>query len=187
MKLTAMRVTLSPLRLIPDAVKQDALRVLKQCAERDINLVEVQGSWFDQMHLGVKRDDMPQLNGVEQAFVDWLKASGVSVRTGMVDPMMLKPTQSELSGAKVNAMMEQLQRNPYDTKIRAPILVSRGGFICDGHHRMFAIMCWCLMNDMPTKVRVVRPDMDALPLIAAAHKFLKAADETRLLVDTRLA
>lgn len=166
------RVSMSPLRLIPDNVKHETLRALKQSAELDFNLVEIHGSWFDQYHLGVKRDDMPQLSGVEQMFVDWLKANGTRVRTGLVDPLLLKPTQCELSGAKIHSMLETLRLDPYNKKIRAPILVSRGGYICDGHHRMFAIMCWCFQSDMPTRVRVISPDLDALPLLEVARTFL---------------
>ena len=167
------RVSMSPLRIIPDAVKHEALRVLKQSADRDINLVEVQGSWFDQAHLGVKRDAMPQVSGLEMRFIDYLKKIGVRVRRGQVDPLMLKPTQCELSGSKIANMMDQLRRNPYDKDLRAPILVSRGGYICDGHHRMFAIMCWCFLNDMPTKVHVIVPNLDALPLLKCANEFLE--------------
>jgi len=80
---------------------------------------------------GVRRIGMPQLGGHEDKFVSSLRAKGIKVKEETRKASELKATQNELVGTKVAGMMNNKK---FDPKERA-ILVSKDGYIVDGHHR----------------------------------------------------
>lgn len=116
----------------------------------------------------------------EGAFLDHLKAKGVKVTTGeTMNATEMKATQNELVGAKVVSMANALSRpeevglTPEQAAkarkaLTAPLIVSRDGYVLDGHHRWGAAVVSDLLQgkgDSPTKIPVVKVDMDIEELL----------------------
>lgn len=124
---------------------------------------------------GIKRIGMPQLGGHEDRFVSSLKAQGIKVKTATKKAKDLKATQNELVGSQVAGMMNNKEFDPKDRSI----LVSKDGYIVDGHHR------WATqvgrdsgdgkLGDLEMRVTVI--DKPILEVIEMANSF---ADELGL-------
>lgn len=84
---------------------------------------------------GSEADKLPKDKGGEvnglPAFIDHLKQTGVGVDSnGRMLARKLKASQAEMEGVKVAGMMN----NPKFDPKKAKILVSRDGYVIDGHH-----------------------------------------------------
>lgn len=116
----------------------------------------------------------------EDAFLEHLKSKGVKITTGEeMESVKMKATQNELVGAKVLGMANSLMRpkeaglsDEAAAKARkaltAPLLVSRDGYVLDGHHRWAAVAVGDLMQgrgNKPTKIKVIKVDMDIEDLV----------------------
>jgi len=116
----------------------------------------------------------------EQLFLDHLKSKGVKFSEGeSMDSVELKATQNQLVGAKVLGMANTLMRpkelgmNDNEAakakkSLTAPLIVSRDGYVLDGHHRWAAVAVADLMmgkGDNPTKISVIKVDMDIEDLL----------------------
>lgn len=118
-------------------------------------------------NLGIERKDMPQLApDVIEKFIGSLKAKGIGVEDGTEHVGRLKATQKEIDAGKVTGMVEAVGAGKFAPQ-DAPIVVSRDGFVLDGHHRWAALLV--LNPDNQMKVRKV--DMDAKDLVDAANSF----------------
>jgi hypothetical protein len=88
--------------------------------------------------LQIPRHKLPQIRAVDQPeLIEWLKGSGVGVTTGSVDPASLIPVQSQVSPAKIDKMIADDKAGLFDIAEK-PVLVSRDGYLVDGHHRAIA-------------------------------------------------
>ena len=94
--------------------------------------------------LGIPRREMPQIkSGDRAAMVQFLRSRGIESRQETVDPVTLKPTQSEFSPAKVEMAKNHTGGN------RA-ILISEDGHVVDGHHQ------WMAERAAGNPIRVIR-------------------------------
>jgi len=120
-----------------------------------------------EQNLGIPRAKMPQLDPeVGRRFLADLKGKGVKVEDGVEHVGNIKATQAEINADKVRGMVEAIGKreyNPADT----PFIISRDGFVLDGHHRWAAM----LVLDPDTKMKVQKVDMDAAALVEAANSF----------------
>lgn len=109
--------------------------------------------------LGVARADMPQIKAEHRgALTNFLEARGVDHDTEEVAPGSLRPTQAEFSPEKVQKAVD------YEGGDRA-VLVSRDGYILDGHHQWLARV----RDGRPLKVIRFNASIDRL--IDLAHEF----------------
>jgi hypothetical protein len=120
----------------------------------------------------VPRAEMPQVPGSKKAaFIAELDAKGVKSTRESVDPKSLKPIQSEISGQKSGQMLQSMR----DGKLLEgdnPLIVSRDGFVVDGHHRWAAAVA--RSYEVPVALPVLRIDMDAVDLLAQVKAFADA-------------
>lgn len=87
-------------------------------------------------NLKIPRRNMPQVD--EKNFGDffkWLRTEGIQVRRVRVPGAKLKPIQKEISQQAV----QQLAKSN-SPKLKKPFLISKDGFILDGHHRWLAML-----------------------------------------------
>lgn len=183
-----------PLQLPPGAdLKQYKLRIEGENAEEvaaaleasikeSANLCNISPPICEQ-NLGIPRDEMPQLSDEEiPKFLDSLAAQGVKIETGVAHVGELKATQSQLDTANMKGMIDGFAEGKYDPS-ESPIIVSKDGYVLDGHHRWGALL---LMNpDNQMKVRKV--DMGIQDLLKAADPFSGAKKKlSRLLASLGL-
>jgi len=82
---------------------------------------------------GYSRSQMPQIDEKErpQFLKDIEKSNGITVKPMRVDPTTLKPIQKEINGDKSGGIMG---KNPDGIPDSMRILVSKDGYVVDGHH-----------------------------------------------------
>jgi N12 class adenine-specific DNA methylase len=131
------------------------------------------GDWqaFDQQEtLGVPRAAMPQVETKDRpALMDWLKSQGVRSNTETVDPGTLKPTQAEFSPTKTKAAGQQMAADRAAGRPVRPILVSKDGYVIDGHHQ------WLAAKAAGEQVPVIRVDAPAAQALQTIRRFPKAS------------
>lgn len=116
-------------------------------------------------NLGIERKDMPQLkDDVIPGFLKSFQDQGVSVTKGTMKVGQLKATQKEINAEKVTGMAAAKRRGEYDPG-KAPIIVSKDGYVLDGHHRWAAM----LHDDPGNEMRVYKVDTDIKTLLKAAQ------------------
>ena len=129
------------------------------------------GSWAAK---NLEADDKGEVNG-EKEFVNYLQKKGVSVSDAKIPATELKSTQNQLVGQKVAGMYEALKKDPNIKGIRAPIFVSKDGYVLDGHHRWAAVVCYDMADgigkSVEMDVRVI--DMEIGDLLDETNKFCK--------------
>ena len=145
---------------------------------------------------GIPRVEMPQLKGIPnsgsaasdltpdkrgevditEAYLERLRSSGVVLTEDEALASHLKATQNELNGGKVAGIMQAARAGELD--LNQPIVVSKDGYIVDGHHRWAAKVA--LEHDgiddpeTDMKIPVVRVDQDILEILESSKQF--AAD-----------
>lgn len=132
-------------------------------------------SQLQQQSLGIKREDMPQINAKKaQSFIDFLKENGVKVKQTKVVVSTLKPTQREMNQEKLANWAETRKASEMGAK---PAFVSKDNYILDGHHRAFAVK----IQDPNFKFPVYRIDAPIRRVLQLAKEwpdvFYKALDE----------
>jgi len=129
---------------------------------------------YDDLYSKEKTDHV----NVEKDFEDYLEKEGIEVSEPMEVPTSsLKATQNELVGEQVVGMITSLEEDPNNPFITAPIMVTRDGYVIDGHHRWATIHMYNSKHTppngdkpaIPMKVRVVDEDIDTH--IPRANKF----------------
>ena len=112
--------------------------------------------------LNISRDMMPQIGSDHDSFLKHLSTNGFKYSHEMVDPKTLKATQKEFSHKIIRSI---IRTKP---KLK-PSIISREGYILDGHHRWLGHM-----NSTPEKkIAVVRVHTGILDLMAAANSYPK--------------
>lgn len=87
--------------------------------------------------LNRKREDMPQIKGdnLDSVLLHFAQSSkGANVTKTKMKLSQMKPSQNEMSDSKIKKMLRKSTRQ----MINNPFLVSRDGYIMDGHHRWAA-------------------------------------------------
>jgi hypothetical protein len=140
---------------------------------------------------GIPRDQMPQFKGkpvagspaaklkvdasgevdTEPVFKSMLVKKQIRTVKTTLPSDKLKATQSELVGEKVLSMVKALEVDPNNPGIKAPIYVSRDGYVVDGHHRWAAATTYALKVGKPADMDVIVVDQDIKDLIPMANKF----------------
>jgi hypothetical protein len=161
----------------------------------DFGRLSVKGTnLFAAQNKGIRRINMPQFSGLAQPgthaekvaggagkfadltdeFEQHLRDKGIKVERATVPAAMLKSTQSELVGAKVAGFANAfLHGDPKAVKAMSePIMVTKDGYVVDGHHRWGANMLvdavdGRLASDTPMNVR--RVDMEIGAMIPMAN------------------
>lgn len=118
-------------------------------------------------NLGIPRSRMPQITSTDVPdFLDWLRdKKGVRSRVGTEPVGYLSATQKEINPQKVEKMM-----SAPDSVLMKPVMVSRDGYLLDGHHRWAAL----LAKDPGLTIRTVRIDMPIRELLKVSHEFPKS-------------
>ena len=112
-------------------------------------------------NLGFKRKDMPQVEGKNiPKFLDFLKSEGVKYTEKLFDSKKLRPTQGQFNQEKIQAMIDTI-----DTKKQNPIMVSKDGYVIDGHHR------WLAHYNLERKMPVIEINLDINDALDKMHDF----------------
>ena len=108
----------------------------------------------------IPRENLPQISKDKIAdFVKFAKKQNVPVKLEYVRTGSLKPIQKSYNKKKILDMM--------DKKIEIPLLISKEGFIVDGHHRAMAE----LLKNHNGDTACLRFDCPVGDLIRLGHKF----------------
>ena len=114
--------------------------------------------------LGISRADMPQIkSNLVPEFIKWLQDSGVRVSKKTVRAADLKPTQREVNMGKV----QKLAHPKNMAHLRKPVIVSKDGYLLDGHHRWRALV----MMDSESTIPAVLVGLKIRDLLDWAHNF----------------
>ena len=175
---------------------EDAIAKGDKAPTYDLCRVTVKGTnLFCVESKGIPRIQMPQLKGVAVAgsraagltpdrrgevditpqFKEYLAGKGIGIRTGEESAAYMKATQNELDGAKVAGIAKFLDGGGVIEGEN--ILLSKDGYIVDGHHRWAAVVGLDardneLGNDVPMGVDFI--DLDIFRVLREANRF--AAD-----------
>ena len=122
---------------------------------------------------GIPRSQMPQISKKHtDAFQNRLRESGVDFGPGIVDPLDLKATQSELDGKTVGGIMRAARAGEMDLHGH-PIWISNDGYVLDGHHRWGAASALSSNCGEPgcVQIPVIRVDLPMSELLQFANTF----------------
>ena len=118
-------------------------------------------------NLGIDRNDMPQLDDdVLPAFLKSYQDKGVSVKKGTMEVGRLKATQENISAETAAGMEKSYQEGSFDPS-KKPIIISKDGYVLDGHHRWAAMV----VSDPASKMRVYQVDAPIKQLLSDAKNF----------------
>jgi hypothetical protein len=136
----------------PTVEKENVSAFLMSAAKRtdhpDLTEISVEGTLlYGDEGMGIARKDMPQIPGKERArFLAEIEAQqGVTAEKEKVDPTTLKPIQKEISAARSGAIFNKFREDgaiPKDERI----LISKDGFVVDGHHTWGAAVAFAFDN-----------------------------------------
>lgn len=168
----------------------------KNLPDFDLCKVTIPGTnLFCGKNQGIPREKMPQLKGfpekgskadklkknkdgevsIEDVFRKSLEKAGHDIKKKKIDVTKLKATQNQLVGTKIASMLDALKNKPEnETKgIRAPIFISKDGYILDGHHRWAALVGLDLANGggPDVKMDVLQIDLSAKELVKYTNNF----------------
>lgn len=117
-------------------------------------------------NLGIDRKDMPQIAEKDlPGFLKWLKSEhGIRSRKVKMTIGDIRLTQSELDFDKVLGIRQKGQ------VLDKPVIVSKDGYLLDGHHRVAAMM----MTDEKKKLEVQEVDLSIRPLLDVAKTYSKS-------------
>ena len=95
----------------------------------------MEGKTFDTENLGLDRSQMPQVpSQLKAKFIADMEAQGVGMKRSERNPIGLKPIQGEISGRSAGFIMQNEKKDRKVTDA-ARVLITRDGWILDGHHR----------------------------------------------------
>jgi hypothetical protein len=121
----------------------------------------------------IPRIKMPQLSDEQtKEFPKWLQKQGYAVTVGTELAANLRATQDELNGAKVAGTAKYFRGNPKAAE--RPIIVSRDGYILDGHHTWAAKIGNDAADDNlknDAKMNIIRVDIATIELLHRANQF----------------
>ena len=110
--------------------------------------------------LGIPREQMPQFRQEHRgALTNFLEARGIAAAHAEVDPLTLRPTQSEFSVKKVKRFAK------WEEGRNRAVLVSRDNHVLDGHHQ------WVAKIAAGEPVRIIRFDAPIRDLLEVSRGF----------------
>jgi hypothetical protein len=117
-------------------------------------------------NLGIPRDKMPQIRSVlVKDFLKFLKSRGVNHTRKKLKVDTIRFTQKEISIDKIKGFSSDSAKE----SLNKPVLVSRDGYLLDGHHRVGAVLFYW-PND---KIQSIVIDTDINSLLALAKDYPK--------------
>ena len=120
--------------------------------------------------LEIERKDMPQVKGKDTTeLLKILADNGIAYRRGEVAVDRLKPTQEKGTLSKVDAIVSSITRG----NSLHPIVISREGWILDGHHRWLAVKKVAADQNVIGKISVIcimLPKWNALQMFGNATR-----------------
>ena len=86
--------------------------------------------------LNISRNKMPQVSSKNIGdYIQFLKSNGIRVGTKKVKVSSVKMTQKEIDTDKVARLVKDDDR----VQLSKPVIISKDGYILDGHHRILAL------------------------------------------------
>jgi hypothetical protein len=162
----------------PMVEKENVSAFLMSAAKRtdhpDLTEISVEGTLlYGDEGMGIARKDMPQIPGKERArfLAEIDKGQGVTSTAEEIDPTTLKPIQKEISAARSGAIFNKFREDgaiPQDERI----LISKDGFVVDGHHTWGAAVAFAFDNP-GTKLPVYRLSVTAQEALDISSKWSK--------------
>lgn len=123
---------------------------------------------FTKKHINIPRKDMPQIKVVHfNEFKKWLKDNSIPSSTGKIDARKLNATQANLNNEIVQSILDK------GNKDKRPVLITQGGYVLDGHHRVLASR---INGDKINTIKIDLPIKDVLRTIARFPKVLYYKD-----------
>lgn len=150
------------------------LRAAKRTDHPDLTELSVEGTLlYGDEGMGIARKDMPQIPGKERArFLEEIeKSDGITVEKEKIDPTTLKPIQKEISAARSGAIYKKFQDDGEIPK-NERILISKDGFVVDGHHTWGAAVAFAFDNP-GTELPVYRLSVNAKEALDISLKWSK--------------
>jgi hypothetical protein len=136
----------------PIVEKENVSAFLMKAATRtdhpDLTELSVEGTMlFGDDGMGIARKDMPQIPGKERDrfLEDIEKSDGITSEKEKVDPTTLKPIQKEISASRSGAIFNKFREDGEIPK-KDRILISKDGFVVDGHHTWGAAVALAFDN-----------------------------------------
>ena len=136
----------------PTVEKENVSAFLMSAAKRtdhpDLTELSIEGTLlYGDEGMGIARKDMPQIPGKERArFLEEIeKSDGITAEKEKVDPTTLKPIQKEISAARSGAIFNKFREDGEIPK-NERILISKDGFVVDGHHTWGAAVAFAFDN-----------------------------------------
>ena len=162
----------------PTVEKENVSAFLLSASKRtdhpDLTELSVEGTLlYGDEGMGIARKEMPQIPGKERArFLEEIeKSDGITVEKEKIDPTTLKPIQKEISAARSGAIYKKFQEDgeiPKDERI----LISKDGFVVDGHHTWGAAVAFAFDNP-GTELPVYRLSVNAKEALDISLKWSK--------------
>lgn len=155
----------------PSIDAKDVGKFLNTMANRgdnpDITNLKVNGhTLFGGDGLGIKRINMPQIPiEMRKTFIKDMAKQGIETSIDKVNAMDLKPSQMEISATKTARLYQHFKADgiPKDKAI----LISKDGYVVDGHHHWAAAAAMGLMGK-DGKIPVIRMSVNAKEALSAA-------------------
>ena len=147
----------------------------KLTSHPDITELKVKGTLlFGDEGMGIARADMPQIPSSEREnfLADIEKDNGITHEKEKVDPTTLKPIQKEVSGSRAGAIYEKFAEKGAIPKGER-ILISKDGFVVDGHHTWAAAVAFSFDNP-GTELPVYRLSVTAKEALQVSVDYAKA-------------
>lgn len=119
----------------------------KRTDHPDLTELKVNGTMlYGDEGMGIARKDMPQVPSERRGeFLSELQGEGVTIEEEAIDPKTLKPIQKEVSASRSGAIYNRYkEEGGIPTEQR--ILISKDGFVIDGHHTWGAAVAFSFDN-----------------------------------------
>ena len=163
----------------PTVEKENVSAFLMKAAKRtdhpDLTELSIEGTLlYGDEGMGIARKDMPQIPGKERGrFLSEIEASkGITAEKEKVDPTTLKPVQKEISASRSGAIYNKFRDEggiPKDERI----LISKDGYVIDGHHTWGASVAFAFDNK-GTELPVYRLSVTAKEALEVSLEWSKA-------------
>lgn len=140
----------------------------------DVTEISVEGTLlFGDEGMGIARKDMPQIDAkLRPQFLSDLASKGIKTTEEDIDPKTLKPIQKEISGSRSGAIYNAY-REQGEIPDQQRILISKDGYVIDGHHTWAASVAFAFDNPS-AKLPVYRLDITGKEALDASLEWTKS-------------
>jgi len=158
----------------PENLSAFLMKASKRTDHPDLTELSIKGTLlYGDEGMGIARKDMPQIPGKERArFLDDIeKSDGITVEKEKIDPTTLKPIQKEISASRSGAIFNKFRKDgeiPKDERI----LISKDGYVVDGHHTWGASVAFAFDNP-GTELPVYRLSVTAKEALDVSLRWAK--------------